>query len=179
MSNINFVENNLVNKIWNNYNKKKSYFFRYLFISLKIMYIYLQKITYVICDNILKYTSILFYNILEILSKIIIVLKISLEKYIRKKKYSDLNQYGKKYTKSDIAWLSLAISDTWTTIPKIMEKPIGNMMWYHYVYSAYKLSKDKLKAIGIIKNHLKDERLTQELIKKIKEDEYLEKLNRE
>ncbi len=137
-----------------------------LLINIKIIFITIKKSYICIINLIDKWFSIGVLVFLKKVNRGVSQTREYLEKYIRKRKYDDLWQFNKTLEDIDIAYIVMSIWEKNNiTLHEIMEK-----FWisYHSSLKVKKMRKDKLLALNLITEDIKNKRKI-ELITEAKE----------
>lgn len=134
--------------------KKESFIIKYLKISIKLLLVQIRIFLHNSRFFIDKHFSFLLLNIFELNIDFLNLLKIQLEKYIKKMKYSDLWQFERTLSDVDIAFISLSIPEGKNiTLKEIMNK---YKISYHNSLRVKKMIGNKLESLSLIKNYSED-----------------------
>lgn len=121
-------------------------------LQIKILYTYFRKIIHYTHLKIDKYLSIWLYYVFHWILISSNIIKKQLERYIRKSRYNDMNQFKINLTWVDIAYISLSVWDHIDLTREEIQTKYRVSEWDSIRIK--KLTKDPFKAIRIIKDSL-------------------------
>lgn len=93
---------------------------------------------------------------LDTLGQIFSFLSNKVEVYNKKSKYSMYDQFEKKYTETDIAYMAIWMGEWWKVTIKHIQSRFD--LSYHYALEVKQMMKEKLKALNLITENERKER---------------------